>query len=124
MQNILDAILAGDTTPEEYANLALPDSYRAVTVHKDEVDMFAGLPSQRKDPRESLHLDDVPSGDYVQVTGTAMIIDGDAVREPTLELCRKYMAAEAVEAHWDSLVAEGPRVIIEVHPERFQWHDR
>ena len=78
----------------------------------------------RLDPRIVLCIDDVPSGDYVQVTGTAMIIDGDAVRDPTLELCRKYMAAEAVEAHWDSLVAEGPRVIIEVHPERFQWHDR
>ena len=30
-------------TPEDFANLALPESYRAVTVHKDEVDMFEGL---------------------------------------------------------------------------------
>ena len=60
MQNILDAILAGDTTAEDFAALDLPESYRAVTVHKDEVDMFEGLESRDKDPRKSLHVDDVP----------------------------------------------------------------
>ena len=59
MQNILDAILAGDTAPEDFANLPLPESYRAVTVHKDEVDMFEGLESRDKDPRKSLHVEDV-----------------------------------------------------------------
>jgi crotonyl-CoA reductase len=59
VQNILDAILAGDTTPEEYANLPLPESYRAVTVHKDEADMFEGLQTRDKDPRKSLHVEDV-----------------------------------------------------------------
>jgi crotonyl-CoA reductase len=59
VQNILDAILAGDTPPEDFGSIALPDSYQAVTVHKDEVDMFEGLPSKDKDPRKSLHLDDV-----------------------------------------------------------------
>jgi crotonyl-CoA reductase len=60
VQNILDAILAGDTSTEDFANLELPESYRAVTVHKDEIDMFEGVPSKDKDPRKSLHLDDVP----------------------------------------------------------------
>ena len=60
MQNILDAILAGDTAKEDFANLDLPESYRAVTVHKDEVDMFEGLESADKDPRKSLHVEDVP----------------------------------------------------------------
>ena len=50
MQNILDAILAGDTSPEDFANLELPESYRAVTVHKDEVDMFEGLADPRQGP--------------------------------------------------------------------------
>jgi crotonyl-CoA reductase len=59
VQNILDAILAGDTAPEDFANLPLPESYRAVTVHKDEVDMFEGLESRDKDPRKSLHVEDV-----------------------------------------------------------------
>ncbi|MCW2809139.1 MAG: ccr 1 [Marmoricola sp.] len=59
MQQILDAILAGDTSAEDYANLELPESYRAATVHKDEVDMFEGLASKDKDPRKSLHVEDV-----------------------------------------------------------------
>ena len=37
-----------------------PSRYRAVTVHKDEVDMFEGLPTRDKDPRKSLHVEEVP----------------------------------------------------------------
>jgi crotonyl-CoA reductase len=60
VKHILDAIMAGDTSSEAYAALELPESYRAVTVHKDEVDMFEGMASKEKDPRKSIHLDDVP----------------------------------------------------------------
>ncbi|MRK01099.1 crotonyl-CoA carboxylase/reductase [Aeromicrobium sp. S22] len=60
MQQILDAILAGDTAPEDFASIALPESYKAVTVHKDDVDMFEGVASRDKDPRKSLQLDEVP----------------------------------------------------------------
>src|SRR6476646_2206409 len=60
MQEIRDAILSGDRTLETYAGLSIPETYRAVTVHKDEVDIFEGLTTQEKDPRKSLHLDDVP----------------------------------------------------------------
>ena len=60
MQQIRDAILAGDTSDEEFASLAVPETYRAVTVHQDEVDMFEGLESRDKDPRKSLHVDEVP----------------------------------------------------------------
>ena len=59
MQNILDAIQAADTSSEEFATIELPDSYQAITVHKEDVDMFEGMASQDKDPRKSLHLDDV-----------------------------------------------------------------
>ncbi|MBC7596122.1 MAG: crotonyl-CoA carboxylase/reductase [Kineosporiaceae bacterium] len=60
MQNILAAILAGDTSNEDFANIEIPDSYRAITVHKEDADMFEGLASRDKDPRKSLHLDNVP----------------------------------------------------------------
>ncbi|HET7399208.1 MAG TPA: crotonyl-CoA carboxylase/reductase [Intrasporangium sp.] len=60
MQPIRDAILSGDRSAPAYAALPLPESYRAVTVHKDEVDMFEGLEAKDKDPRRSLHLDEVP----------------------------------------------------------------
>ncbi|MCY7373740.1 MAG: crotonyl-CoA carboxylase/reductase, partial [Spirochaetaceae bacterium] len=36
-----------------------PDHYRGVTVHKDEVGMFDGRATADKDPRESLHVDEV-----------------------------------------------------------------
>ena len=59
MKQILDAILAGDTAAEDFAALEIPQSYKAVTVHKDEVDMFEGLATRDKDPRRSLHVEDV-----------------------------------------------------------------
>ena len=65
MQHILDAIMAASADPRsateaDFASLTLPESYRAVTVHKDEVDMFEGLATKDKDPRKSLHVEDVP----------------------------------------------------------------
>ncbi len=60
MKAILDAIMAGDTPAEEYATLAVPESYRGVVVRKDEQEMFAGRTTRDKDPREALHVDEVP----------------------------------------------------------------
>ncbi len=60
MEQIRAAIMSGDRNQETYEGLEIPESYRAATVHKDEVDMFADLPSREKDPRRSLHIDDVP----------------------------------------------------------------
>ncbi|MEI6373332.1 MAG: crotonyl-CoA carboxylase/reductase [Actinomycetes bacterium] len=60
MKDILDAILAGETESESFAALPLPEMMRAVTVHKDEIDMFEGRASRDKDPRESLHVEEVP----------------------------------------------------------------
>jgi crotonyl-CoA reductase len=59
MQDVLAAIEAQADT-ETFANLSIPQSYRGITVHKDEADMFAGQATRDKDPRRSLHLDDVP----------------------------------------------------------------
>jgi crotonyl-CoA reductase len=60
VQQILDAIMSGTATADDYAALEVPASYRAATVHRDEVELFEGLDSQEKDPRKSLHIDDVP----------------------------------------------------------------
>jgi len=60
MQDIRDAIMAGDTSSEEFAAMELPEAYRAITLHKDEEEMFAGMDSNEKDPRKSLHLDEFP----------------------------------------------------------------
>ena len=78
MQHILDAILAGDTPGEEFASLEIPDHYRAATVHKDEVDMFEGVATKEKDPRKSLHVEDValpelgPGEAFVAVMASAI----------------------------------------------------
>ena len=60
MEAIRDAIVSGEATADDFAALPVPESYRGITVHKDEVDMFEGMASGDKDPRRSLHLDDVP----------------------------------------------------------------
>ena len=62
MQQILDAILASGPAPldaDTALALDVPESYRAVTVHADEADMFEGMDSKEKDPRRSLHVEDV-----------------------------------------------------------------
>jgi crotonyl-CoA reductase len=59
VQQILDAIMSGTATTEDFAALEVPQSYRAATVHRDDVDMFEGLESKEKDPRKSLHVEDV-----------------------------------------------------------------
>jgi crotonyl-CoA reductase len=58
MDQIREAILAG--AGADIGALPLPESYRGVTVHKDEAGMFEGLNTWDKDPRQSLHVDDVP----------------------------------------------------------------
>src|SRR4051812_49856270 len=39
--------------------MKVPESYRAVLVRKDEQDMFQGLQAKEKDPRKSLHVEEV-----------------------------------------------------------------
>lgn len=60
MRDIQEAILSGNTRSEDFAALAIPEYYEAITVHEDEVEMFEGLPSADRDPQKSLHLDEVP----------------------------------------------------------------
>jgi len=59
VQQILDAILADDLGA--LASLPVPEHYRGLVVRKEEAQMFADLPTKEKDPRRSLHLQDVPT---------------------------------------------------------------
>ncbi|MFD8145157.1 crotonyl-CoA carboxylase/reductase [Streptomyces sp. NPDC059708] len=61
MDEIVEALLSEDTRPEDFGALALPESYRGNVVRRDETDMFAGMASAEKDPRKSLHLQEVPT---------------------------------------------------------------
>jgi crotonyl-CoA reductase len=77
MQAFLDAIQAG-ASGDELANLPIPESYRAAFVSRDEQTMFEGLASEDKDPRKSLHVDEVatpelaPDEVYVAVMASAI----------------------------------------------------
>ena len=57
MKQILEAVLSGDTAA--VAGLQIPESYLGLVVRKDEQTMFEGLATRDKDPRKSLHLDEV-----------------------------------------------------------------
>src|SRR5262245_22071933 len=59
MDAIRDAIVDG-APPETYAGLEVPATFRGAGVRADEQEMFSGLPSDEKDPRKSIHIDDVP----------------------------------------------------------------
>jgi crotonyl-CoA reductase len=60
MQEFLDAI-EGGASGEDIAALPIPESYRAAHVLKEEQDIWAGVASEDKDPRKSLHVGDVPT---------------------------------------------------------------
>src|SRR5215470_4805233 len=59
MKQILDAIIDPGSEPADFAALPLPESYRAVTLHRDEEHMFDGIPTGDRDPRKSLHVEEV-----------------------------------------------------------------
>jgi len=77
MREILEAIQAGASS-DELAAVPLPESYRAALVRRDDVGMFEGLDSVDKDPRKSLHVQDVavpelaPDEAYVAVMASSI----------------------------------------------------
>ncbi len=77
MKEILDAILA-DASGEEFAAMPLPESYQAAVVRGDEQDMFEGKTTREKDPRQSIHVDEValpelgPGEAFVAVMASAI----------------------------------------------------
>jgi crotonyl-CoA reductase len=60
MNEILNVILDPGSQPADFAALPLPEAYRAVTLHRDEERMFDGIATRDRDPRKSLHVEEVP----------------------------------------------------------------
>ena len=58
MEQILEAIQSG-ASGDDIGALPIPESYRAAYVQRDEAAMFEGVESWDKDPRKSLHVDEV-----------------------------------------------------------------
>ena len=59
IESIRGAILEG-ADGDTVGALPRPQSFRGAVVRADEQEMFAGLPSEAKDPRKSTHVEDVP----------------------------------------------------------------
>ena len=68
-----------------------------------------------RDPRCSGMVDHV-SGQYLYVSGTAELDDGD-VYGATLEIVRRYKTEDEIEAYMESIYREGHRTIIRLAPE-------
>jgi len=77
MEPILQAVIDG-ASGDELAALPVPRSTRAAFVRRDETEMFAGLESDQKDPRRSLHVGEVdlpelaPDEAYVAVMASSI----------------------------------------------------
>ncbi|HEV7711060.1 MAG TPA: alcohol dehydrogenase catalytic domain-containing protein, partial [Asanoa sp.] len=65
MRDIVEAIMAteGSTAPDlsALARVPVPPTYNGVVVRADETGMFEGLATSDKDPRKSLHVQEVPT---------------------------------------------------------------
>ncbi|MBE9571407.1 MAG: hypothetical protein IMF11_12320 [Proteobacteria bacterium] len=78
MKSIIDLIEYEKAKSEDFANIQLPRTVPAVTVHRSEAKMFEGLDFEEKDPRKSLHIDEVelppmgPSDVLIAVMASAM----------------------------------------------------
>ncbi|MEZ5171620.1 MAG: crotonyl-CoA carboxylase/reductase [Acidimicrobiia bacterium] len=56
---IRNAVLEG-ADADTFASLELPESFRAAVVREDEQEMFSDMASADKDPRMSVHVDEIP----------------------------------------------------------------
>jgi crotonyl-CoA reductase len=59
IEDIRQAILS-DVAGPELATIGLPETITAAFTRKDEQNMFTGIAVQERDPRKSLHIDEVP----------------------------------------------------------------
>ena len=105
MQHVLDAIQS-DASSDDFANLVIPDSYRACHVLKSEQEMWQGTPSKDKDPRKSLHVGEVPTPelapDEVYIAVMASSINFNTVWSSIFEPISTFgpMARLARESSW------------------------
>ncbi len=105
MRHILDAIEARADSAA-FAALTIPESYRAAVVLKSEQDTFKGVPSNQKDPRKTVHIQDVPipeiAPDEVLIAVMASSINFNTVWSSIFEPVSTFgsLARLARESEW------------------------
>ena len=60
LKNLVELSESKTASSEDFAHFPLPDTMSAMTVHRDETEIFHGLAFHEKDPRRSLHYEEVP----------------------------------------------------------------
>ncbi len=135
MREIREAILA-DAAPHDIAALAIPDTYRAAFVRRDEAAMFEGLESTDKDPRKSLHVDQVPlpelAPDEAVVAIMASAINFNTVWTSIFEPLPTFGFLDRLgrESYWGNrhsldyhiLVSDGSGVVLRTGSAVRNWH--
>src|SRR6188768_3388172 len=116
MQEILEAIQSG-APGEALANLPIPESYRAAFVLREEQGMFEGLASEDKDPRKSLHVDEVPvpelAPDEAYVAVMASAINFNTVWTSIFEPLPTFGFLDRLgkESHWGARHARDEHIV-------------
>ncbi|MEU9448694.1 crotonyl-CoA carboxylase/reductase [Streptomyces sp. NPDC048277] len=60
MNELTSAILTEGVSRQDWLGVRLPEFARGIVIRKDETGIFEGMASAEKDPRKSLHLEEVP----------------------------------------------------------------
>jgi crotonyl-CoA reductase len=134
VDDIRSAILSGQL--DAIADLPVPATYRAQVVRAEDVGMFDGIPSREKDPRKSLHLQDVPTPELgpgealVAVMASAINYNTvwTSIFEPvsTFEFLKRYGKSSALAAKhnqpYHAVGSDLSGVVISVGSGVTRWH--
>jgi crotonyl-CoA reductase len=116
MDQIREAIIGG-ASGEELAALPIPESYRAAHTLRAEQEMFSGVPSDEKDPRQSIHVGEVPTPelapDEVYIAVMASAINFNTVWSSIFEPISTFSALDrlARQSEWARRHAQDFHVI-------------
>lgn len=61
MEHILDAILSGSATKDDFSAVPVPEAYTGVVVLAEQAEMFSGMATADKDPTKSMQLREIPT---------------------------------------------------------------
>jgi crotonyl-CoA reductase len=141
MKNVLDVIMAAENSTDPAPVLAaiggvdIPASYLGTVVRSDEVAMFEGVPTRDRDPRRSLHIDEVPTPELgpgeALVAVMASAINYNTVWTsifepvPTFAFLRRYGALSALTRRHDLpyhvVGSDTAGVVLRVGPGVTRW---
>jgi crotonyl-CoA reductase len=142
VQEILDIIMAADGAADPAAELRrladveIPPTYRGVVVRADEELMFDGVDSKDKDPRKSLHIQDVPTPELgpgealIAVMASAVNYNTvwTSIFEPvsTFKFLKKYARSSELARKHDQpyhvVGSDAAGVVLRVGPGVTKWH--